>query len=262
MPRFAANLSWLFTELPFLDRFEAAARAGFQAIEYLFPYDFPAEQIAERLARYDLKQVLFNLPPGDWAAGERGLAVLPGRQEEFRAAVEKGIAYATALGCRQLHCMAGLAPIGVDPAVLRQTYVANLRHAAERLGQVGIRLVIEPINTRDMPGYYLTTSRQALELMDAVGSDNLALQYDIHHMQVMEGDLAPTMERLLPRIGHVQIADTPGRHEPGTGEINYSFLFAHLDRIGYAGWVGCEYKPLTTTEAGLGWLGALPMRAA
>lgn len=265
MPHFAANLTMLFTELPFLDRFEAAAKAGFTAVEFLFPYDFPAEAIAGKLKANRLTQALHNLPAGDWASGERGIAILPERKEEFRAGVERAIGYATALGCKQVNCLAGLTPAGADPALLRATFVENLRYAAEALGRAGIRLLIEPINTRDIPGFYLTTSRQGIAIMDEVGSDNLFLQYDIYHMQVMEGDLARTMESLLPRIAHLQLADNPGRHEPGTGEINYPFLFAHLDRIGYDGFIGCEYKPATTTEAGLGWfaqMGARPAHAA
>lgn len=257
MPRFAANLSMLFTEQPFLDRFEHAARAGFDAVEFLFPYDFPAEDIKARLDAHGLKLVLHNLPAGDWNAGERGIACLPDRVAEFRDGVGLAIRYATALGCPQLHCMAGKAPAGADPALLRATFVANLRYAASEARRAGLKLLVEPINHFDIPGYYLNHSAQALALIDEVmaegGIDNLLLQYDIYHMQRMEGELAATMTRLLPRIGHVQLADNPGRNEPGTGEINYPFLFALLDRIGYAGHIGCEYKPATTTEAGLGW---------
>jgi hydroxypyruvate isomerase len=256
MPKFAANLTMLFTELPFLDRFEAAAKAGFTGVEYLFPYDFPAEELAARLKQHGLTQVLHNLPAGNWAAGERGIAILPDRVEEFRAGVDRAIAYATALGCPQVNCLAGIAPAGADRAVLHATLVDNLRYAAGKLQAAGIRLLVEMINTRDIPGFFLTGTSQALALIDEVGSDNLAVQYDIYHMQIMEGDLARTMERNLARIPHIQLADNPGRNEPGTGEINYPFLFAHLDRIGYAGWIGCEYKPATTTEAGLGWFKA------
>lgn len=254
MVQFAANLSMLFNERDFLDRFAAAAQAGFRGVEFLFPYDWEAGEIAARLKDNDLDLVLFNMPPGDWGAGERGIACLPDRTGEFRDGVAAAIGYATALGCRQVHAMAGLAPEGAEPAALRETYVANLRFAAAETEKAGLRLLIEPINTRDIPGYYLNTSRQAEAVMREVGSDNLRLQYDIYHMQIMEGDLAPTMERLLPKIAHVQIADTPGRNEPGTGEINYPFLFAHLDRLGYKGWIGCEYKPAATTREGLGWM--------
>ncbi len=254
MPRFAANLSMLFTEVDFLERFAAAAEAGFSGVEYLFPYDFPAEQIKARLDAHGLEQVLFNLPAGDWSKGERGIACHPERVEEFRAGVDQAIAYARVLGNRQVNCLAGIRPLGVDDATLEQTLVDNLRYAAGKLEAAGIKLVMEAINTRDIPGFYLTSTRQALEVRDKVGSANLFLQYDLYHMQIMEGDLARTLETHLAAINHVQLADNPGRNEPGTGEINYRFLFAHLERIGYQGWVGCEYKPLTTTAAGLGWL--------
>ena len=253
MPKFAANLSMMFNEVDFLDRFAAAAEAGFAGVEYLFPYAWDKVELAERLSEAGLTQALFNMPPGDWDAGERGLAILPERVEAFRAGVETAIDYAKALGCTRLHAMAGLAPAGADPAVLRRTYVDNLRYAAEKTAAAGIKLLIEAINSRDIPGFYLNTSRQALEIIEEVGSANLFFQYDIYHMQIMEGDLAPTLEANLGRIAHLQLADTPGRHEPGTGEINYPFLFGHLDRIGYSGWIGCEYKPATTTAEGLGW---------
>ncbi|HHZ08628.1 MAG TPA: hydroxypyruvate isomerase [Rhizobiales bacterium] len=253
MPRFSANLSMLFCEHDFLDRFDAAARAGFAAVEYIGPYEHSPEAIAERLQRNGLEQALFNLPLGDWAAGERGIAVLPDRVEEFRAGVDTAIDYARALGCVQVNCIAGVAPAGVPTQVLEDVFVNNLRYAADRLGRAGIRLLVEPINTRDIPGFFLNTSGQALAIMDRVGAENLFLQYDIYHMQVMEGDLARTIEANLARIAHIQVADNPGRHEPGTGEINYPFLFDHLDRIGYRGFVGAEYRPATTTEAGLGW---------
>ncbi|MFN7571075.1 MAG: hydroxypyruvate isomerase [Betaproteobacteria bacterium] len=254
MPRFAANLTMLFNEHPFLDRFEAAARAGFTAVEFLFPYDHPAEEIRRRLDENQLTLVLHNLPAGDWAAGERGIACLPDRVEEFRGGVARAIEYATALGVKQLNCLAGKAPAGADPAVLRATFIDNLRYAAGELKRAGLKLLIEPINTFDIPGFYLNRTVQALEIIDAVGADNLYVQYDVYHMQRMEGELAATIAKHLPRIAHIQLADNPGRNEPGTGEINYDFLFAHLDRIGYTGWIGCEYKPATTTEAGLGWM--------
>ncbi|MDX5373788.1 MAG: hydroxypyruvate isomerase [Pseudomonadaceae bacterium] len=254
MPRFAANLSMLFTEVDFMERFAAAAEAGFGGVEYLFPYDVPAEQIKAQLDANQLEQVLFNLPAGDWAAGERGIACDPRRVEEFRAGVDKAIAYAQVLGNRQINCLAGIRPQGHDCATIKQTFVDNLKYAAGKLEAAGIRLVMEMINTRDIPGFYLNTTKQALEIREAVGSANLYLQYDIYHMQIMEGDLARTVESNLAVINHVQLADNPGRNEPGTGEINYRFLFEHLDRIGYQGWIGCEYKPRTTTAAGLGWL--------
>ena len=253
MPRFAANLSMLFTEQPFLDRFEAAARAGFEAVEFLFPYAFDAQEIRDRLTRHQLTLVLHNLPAGDWDAGERGIACHPDRVQEFREGVTKAIRYATALGVGQLNCLAGKTPSGVSAEVLRKTFVENLRFAATELKKAGLKLLIEPINTFDIPGFYLSGTSQALAIMDEVGADNLFLQYDIYHMQRMEGELAASMQRHLPRIAHLQLADNPGRNEPGTGEINYAFLFQFIDKIGYTGWIGCEYKPATTTEAGLGW---------
>ena len=253
MPKFAANLSMLFTEVPFLDRFERAAQADFAAVEFLFPYAFSAEEIKQRLHANGLKLVLHNLPAGDWDAGERGIACLPDRTDEFREGVAKAIAYATTLGVPQLNCLAGKAPIGADDTVLRKTFVANLKFAAAELNKAGLRLLIEPINSYDIPGFYLNRTVQAAGLLVEVGADNAFIQYDIYYAQRMEGELATTMEKYLPRIGHIQLADNPGRNEPGTGEINYAFLFAQLDRIGYAGWIGCEYKPATNTEAGLGW---------
>ena len=256
MPKFAANLSMLFTEVDFLDRFQAAAEAGFKGVEYLFPYDFEAAEIKRRLDDNGLTQVLFNLPAGDWAAGERGIACHPDRIAEFREGVERAIAYARVLGNTQVNCLAGIQPEGVSDAEARQTLVENLRYAADKLADADILLIAEPINTRDIPGFFLNRTEQALQIFDEVGSDNLKLQYDIYHMQIMEGDLAPTIETHFDRIAHVQIADNPGRHEPGTGEINYPFLFAHLDRLGYQGWIGAEYKPAGRTQEGLGWLDA------
>ena len=254
MPKFAANLSMLFTEEDFLDRFQAAAQAGYRGVEYLFPYDYAPEQIRERLEAHGLTQVLHNLPAGDWGAGERGIACHPDRIEEFRAGVDRAIEYATALNCKQVNCLAGIKPDGVSDADARQTLIDNLRFAAHKLEAAGILLLAEPINTRDIPGFFLNRTEQALALFDEVGSDNLKLQYDIYHMQVMEGNLAATLETHLPRIAHIQLADNPGRNEPGTGEINYPFLFRHLERLGYDGWIGCEYKPATTTREGLGWM--------
>ena len=257
MPKFAANLTMLFNELPFLDRFEAAAKADFKAVEFLFPYAWPAQEIKQRLDAHGLTLVLHNLPAGNWEAGERGIACHPDRVEEFRAGVATAISYAKALGVGQLNCLAGKAPADVSETSLRETLVANLRFAAAELKQAGLRLLIEPINTFDIPGFYLTGTAQAVALLDEVGADNAFVQYDIYHAQRMEGELAATMQKQLGRIGHIQLADNPGRNEPGTGEINYPFLFAHLDRIGYDGWIGCEYKPATTTQAGLGWRQAL-----
>jgi hydroxypyruvate isomerase len=253
MPRFAANLTMLFNEVPFLERFERAARASFEAVEFLFPYEHPAAEIRQRLDAHGLQLVLHNLPAGDWAAGERGIACHPDRVEEFRAGVGTALRYARELGVPQLNCLAGKAPAGVAPELLRRTFVANLRYAADRLQSAGLKLLVEPINTFDIPGFYLNRTDQALALLDEVGADNLFLQYDIYHAQRTEGELAGTLQRHLARIAHVQLADNPGRNEPGTGEIAWPFLFAHLDRIGYAGWVGCEYKPAASTEAGLGW---------
>ncbi len=257
MPQFAANLTMLFTELPFLDRFEAAARAGFHAVEFLFPYAYDAQELRRRLDDNGLQLVLHNLPPGDWDGGERGIACHPDRVDEFRAGVARGIEYAQALGVRQLNCLAGKAPAGVNDALLRQTLVDNLRYAAQQLQQAGLRLLVEPINSFDIPGFYVNRTQQAIDILDEVGADNAFVQYDIYHAQRMEGELAATISRHLGRIAHMQLADNPGRHEPGSGEINYAFLFAHLDRIGYDGWIGCEYKPATTTEAGLGWIDRL-----
>jgi hydroxypyruvate isomerase len=253
MPRFSANLSMLFTEHDFLDRFDAAARAGFTGVEYVGAYDHAPETVAARLEKNKLTQVLFNLPAGNWAGGERGIAVLPDRVDEFRRGVDTAIAYAKATGCGQINCLAGIAPAGMDRAELEIIFVENLKYAAPRLEAAGVKLLIESINLLDIPGFFLSTSRQALAIMERVGSDNLYLQYDIYHMQVMEGDLARTIEKNLSRIAHIQLADNPGRNEPGTGEINYPFLYQHIDRIGYTGWVGAEYKPKAGTEAGLGW---------
>jgi hydroxypyruvate isomerase len=253
MPRFAANLTMLFNEVPFLDRFERAAKAGFEAVEFLFPYAYDAAEIRQRLDAHGLQLVLHNLPAGNWDAGERGIACHPDRVGEFREGVERAISYATALGVGQLNCLAGKAPPGVPDTLLRQTFVANLSFAAQALGNAGIKLLIEPINSFDIPGFYLTRTDQAIALLDEVGSANAYVQYDIYHAQRMEGELAATMQKHLARIAHIQLADNPGRNEPGTGEINYAFLFRHLERIGYAGWIGCEYKPAATTEAGLGW---------
>ena len=254
MPKFAANLTMLYGEHDFLDRFAAAAGDGFAGVEFLFPYDYEPQQLVDALKANDLELVLHNLPAGDWGAGERGLACLPDRVTEFQDSVGRAIDYASALGCPQMNCLAGIAPEGADPLVLRETLVENLRFAAGKLKEAGIRLLIEPINTIDIPGFFLNYSDEALSIMDEVGDDNLYLQYDIYHMQIMEGDLARTMERNLGRIAHMQLADNPGRHEPGSGEINYPFLFDFLDRIGYAGWIGCEYKPAGKTTEGLGWL--------
>lgn len=260
MPQFSANLSLLFADLPFLDRFDAAARAGFQAVEFQFPYDFAVADIKARLNDTGLALVLHNLPAGDWAAGERGLACHPDRVAEFQHGVLKALEVAAVLGTPQLNVLAGLLPTGVAQADARRTLVANLRYAASLMGDNGIRLLMEPINTRDMPGFFVNRTEQALDILDEVGSANLLLQYDIYHAQRMEGELGATLAAHLSRIGHIQLADNPGRHEPGTGEINFHYLFRHLDDLGYRGHVGCEYRPRDAgpggTLAGLGWVAA------
>ena len=253
MPRFAANLTMMFTEVPFLDRFERAAKAGFEAVEFLFPYAHDPDHIRQRLDDHGLRLVLHNLPAGDWDAGERGIACHPDRVGEFRNGVVRAISYAQALGVDQLNCLAGKMPRGVSDEQLRATFIANLGFAASALRGAGLKLLIEPINTFDIPGFYLNRTEQAATILADLGADNAYIQYDLYHAQRMEGELAATISRHLPRIAHIQLADNPGRNEPGTGEINYPFLFDHLDRIGYEGWVGCEYKPATTTEAGLVW---------
>jgi len=262
MPNFAANLTLMFNEYEFLDRFAAAARAGFRGVEYLFPYAHPAERLAEELGKHRLTQVLFNLPAGDWGKGERGIACHPDRVTEFRDGIAEAIRYAHTLGCTRVNCLAGIAPVGVPVEKVHETLVENLRYAALALARAQIRLMLEPINTRDIPGFFVNRTAQALMIMDAAGSDNIALQYDAYHMQIMEGDLAHTIQARLDRIGHIQIADTPGRHEPGTGEINHEFLFRHIEGLGYRGWIGCEYKPAARTEEGLGWFSAYRVRAA
>lgn len=254
MPKFAANLSMLWPELDFPERFAAAARAGFEAVECQFPYAYDKNLVAGKLAESGLRQVLHNLPAGDWAAGERGIAILPERIGEFQDGVGKGIEYAVALGSRQLNLLAGIAPAGADPARLRETLIANIRFAAAKLEDAGIRLLIEAVNTADVPGFYVHRTQQTLDLIAASGADNAFIQYDVYHMQRMEGDLAMTIRKYLSRIAHLQLADNPGRHEPGTGEIDYPFLFRWVDEIGYDGWIGCEYQPQATTDAGLDWI--------
>ena len=254
MPRFAANLTMLFNEVPFLERFALAKTGGFKAVEFLFPYEFDVQEIKSALDNNALKLVLHNLPAGDWNAGERGIACLPDRIAEFRSGVAKAIEYATILGVPQLNCLAGKVPAGLDPKVLYDTFVANLQYAASELKKAGLKLLIEPINTFDIPGFYLSKTEQGIAILDAVGADNTFLQYDIYHAQRMEGELGNTVQKYLSRIAHIQLADNPGRNEPGTGEINYEYLFGLLDRLGYDGYIGCEYKPLKSTEAGLGWM--------
>jgi hydroxypyruvate isomerase len=253
MPRFAANISMMFTEVPFLDRFALAAKAGFTAVEFLFPYEHRPADIGARLKDNGLQQVLFNAPPGDWAQGERGVAALPGRQREFREGIARALEYATALSCPRLHVMAGLKPEGVPHDTLLTTYAANLAWCAEECGKAGVKPVIEPINHRDIPGFFLNTTDQAAAVIHAIGPERLGMQFDLYHCQVTEGDIIKRVEKHLPLIAHMQVADNPGRHEPGTGEVNWPFVFDRIDALGFRGWIGCEYRPATTTEAGLGW---------
>jgi len=257
MPKFAANLSLMFTEVPFLQRFEAAARAGFTAVEFLFPYDHAPQEIAGELAAHRLKNVLFNLPPGDWNGGERGTAALPGREAEFRQGVARALDYAAVLGTTRLHAMAGILPTGASAeqrAACRATYIDNLRDAAAACEKQGVTLLIEPINQRDMPGYFLSLQHEAHAICAEVGAPNLKVQMDLYHAQIMEGDLATKLRQYLPRIGHLQIAGVPERHEPDRGEVHYPYLFRLLDELGYDGWIGCEYRPARGTVEGLGWL--------
>lgn len=253
MLKLAANLSLLFPQLQFLERFAAARRAGFRAVEYQFPYDFKAEEIAAAAREAGVEVVLHNAPRGDAARGEIGTACLPGREARFRDDLERAVEYARAAGCNSLHCLAGVVPAGADPHDLQAVYLANLRYAAQRLRREGMRLLIEPVSERTAANYFLRGSAQAARVLDEVGAANAFLQYDIFHMQLLEGNLAATIERLLPRIGHMQLADAPGRGEPGSGEINFDFLLSHIDRLGYSGWVGCEYNPRGDTVQGLKW---------
>jgi hydroxypyruvate isomerase len=253
MPRLCANLSMMFNEVPFLDRFAAAAAAGFTGVEFLFPYEHPAAEIRQHLDDAGLTQVLFNAPPGDWAAGERGTASLPGRQQEFRDGVLHALDYAGVLGNRLVHVMAGIPSGSLRPGVAAATYVANLAWAAERALAQGVTLVIEPINHRDMPGFFLNTMAQGAAVVEALGRDRLGLQFDVYHCQITEGDVTTRMAALMPVIAHMQVADVPARHEPGTGEIGWPFVFREMDRLGYSGWVGCEYRPAGDTVSGLRW---------
>jgi len=260
MPRFSANLSFLFNEVPFLDRFAAAAQAGFHAVEFAFAYDYPPREIVARLEANSLTQVLINAPPGNQAAGDRGLAALPGREHEFAASMVTALRYAHALSCPRVHVMAGVVPDGADAEQRvrqRSTFVRNLRFAAREAEEQGVELTIEPINTRDVPGYFLSTQAEAHAIREEVSAANLKVQMDLYHAQVVEGDLSEKLKRWLPYIGHIQIAGVPGRHEPDVGEINYAHLFALLDELGYRGWVGCEYRPLSGTVVGLRWMKAL-----
>ncbi|MCC7547154.1 MAG: hydroxypyruvate isomerase family protein [Burkholderiales bacterium] len=275
MPRFAANLHYLFTEVPFLDRFAAAAAAGFRAVEFQVPYEHEPSQLRKRLDRHGLRMVLFDAPMGDWAAGDRGLAAVPGREEEFRASLSPAARYAQALDCDLVHVMAGAIGPGVDYALAERTYVENLRHAADFFAPLGVRIVIEPINrrlgivqggpsytTEGMHGYFLNHSDHARRVIEQVNSENLFLHLDVYHMQMLEGHLAETLRANLDLLRHVQIAGVPGRHEPNVGEINYPYLFELLDEIGYQGWVGCEYRPRTETLVGLAWAEPFGLGAA
>lgn len=253
MPKLAANISTLFVEVAFLERFAAAARAGFRAVEYQYPYEWKAEDIAAAARDAGLEVVLHNMPPGDAQRGERGTACLTGREQRFRDDLERAIEYARAARCPNLHLMAGVVPAGAERAVLHATYVANLKYAAKRLGGAGMRLLIEPLSERTVANCFLRSSAQAAQVLDEVAAGNALIQYDLFHMQIMEGNLAATLERLLARIGHIQLADVPGRNEPGTGEINFDFLLRHIDRLGYSGWIGCEYNPQGDTVEGLKW---------
>jgi len=254
MPKFCANLSMLFTEIEFLDRFAAARKAGFKAVEYLFPYPYSKDTLAKTLSENGMKQILFNLPAGDWAKGERGLGAVPGREKEFQEGVATTIEYAKALDCGMVNCLAGVPPSGAKPEEARKTLIANLKYAAPRLKEAGIKLLMEPINNFDIPGFWLNRVGLASDIIDEVGSDNVYIQYDLYHQQRSEGELIGNYKRYKPKIAHMQLADNPERNEPGTGEINYQFVFEELDRLGYEGWIGCEYKPKAGTEAGLGWI--------
>jgi 2-dehydrotetronate isomerase len=253
MPRFAANLSMMYQEFDFLDRFEAAAQDGFKGVEFLFPYDFPAAEIASRLNAHDLTQALFNAPPGDWGGGERGIASLPGREAEFRSGIEHALSYTAALGNDRLHVMAGLLGDASERARHHAVYLENLAFAAQQAKALGVTIVIEPINTRDMPGFFLNYQNDAHAVCKEVGADNLKVQFDLYHCQVMEGDLAVKLKETMAGVGHIQIAGVPNRHEPDDGEVNYPYLLALIDELGYSGWVGCEYRPRNGTRAGLNW---------
>jgi hydroxypyruvate isomerase len=254
VPKFSANLTMLFNEVDFLDRFEKAAKAGFKAVEYLFPYAWKKEQLVERLGAYGLIQVLHNLPAGDWNKGERGIACLPGRETEFQDGVGQAIEYAKALKCPQVNCLVGLTPAGVPGTKVRKTLIANLRFAAAALEKEGIRLLLEALNDKDSPGFHLVRTADVLGLIKEVGHPDVYVQYDVYHMQIMEGNLIKTIQANIDKIAHIQIADNPGRNEPGTGEINYPNLFKAIDAAGYKGWIGCEYKPAAKTEDGIGWM--------
>lgn len=253
MPNLAANLSMMFNEVPFMDRFAAAAEVGFKAVEYLFPYEFPAEDIAKALKENELENALFNLPPGDWTIGDRGLAALPGREKDFEGLIDQALDYARVIGCKRLHAMAGIPPEDADPAECRAVYVGNIRKAAAKLAPHGIDVLLEPINPRDIPGFYLNRQDQALSVLKDVGAENAKVQMDLYHCQIVEGDVAMKIRANLAHVAHFQIAGVPERHEPDLGEVNYPYLFNVIDELGYKGWIGCEYRPAGDTVAGLGW---------
>ncbi len=253
MAKFAANLSMMFNEVPFMQRFERAAQAGFTGVEYLFPYEEDADAIANELNKHQLTQALFNMPAGNWGIGERGMASIPGREEEFAQGVATALQYAKALGCKQVHAMAGKVDEKFTIEQQKACYIQNIQYAAEVMAPHGIKVLIEPINTRDMPGYFLTTQRQAEALLPEIARENVFIQLDLYHCQIMEGDLLKTIERLWGKFSHIQIASVPFRHEPDNGEVNYPWIFNQLDEMGYEGWLGCEYHPAGRTEDGLGW---------
>ena len=257
MPKLAANLSMLFTEVDFMDRFQAASAAGFDAVEYLFPYAFSAQDIRAQLQKHGLVQALFNAPPGDWAAGERGIACIPGREEEFRAGIATALEYAKVLGNTRLHVMAGLMPDNIDQALATETYVSNLRYAAQQVKEAGLTILVEPINDIDMPGYFVNYQEDGAALIDEIEEPNVRLQFDFYHCQMMQGNVLSTFRKLRAYVDHVQIAGVPNRHEPDVGELNYRYLLAELDKDGSAGFVGCEYKPLAGTVDGLHWINKL-----
>lgn len=254
MVRFSANLSIMFTEYEFMDRFERAARVGFKAVEYMFPYHYKKEELAKKLTKYGLIQVLMNLPAGNWDTGERGIAVIPGREEEFFQGVELAIEYAKTLKVSCINCLLGLTPKNTDPGKVKDTVIGNLRYAAKALAKENLKLLVEALNTFDVPGFFLSKTSDAISILEEVAHPNIFLQYDVYHMQIMEGNLTETIRKYINQIGHIQIADVPGRHEPGTGEINYTNLFRFIDEAGYNGFIGCEYRPFTKTEEGLGWI--------
>jgi hydroxypyruvate isomerase len=253
MPKLAANLTMMYTEHPFLERFAAASRDGFRGVEYLFPYEFPAQELAARLEQHGLEQALFNAPPGNWEKGERGLASLPGREDEFKRSVETALSYARVLGNKRVHVMAGLIAPGQDRARHRDVYCRNLAFAAQAAAADGITIVIEPINTRDIPGFFLNRQGEAHAICHELGAPNLKVQMDLYHCQIVEGDLAVKVRKFIAGVGHMQVAGVPERHEPDVGEINYPYLFALIDELGYGGWIGCEYRPRAGTSQGLGW---------